>query len=683
MDKDKNISHNHHEHSHDRHEKNIHGGQNHHGHDHHGGHHDHSKMVKEFKDLFWISLIITIPILLLSPMIQGWLGINIRFPYDQYVVLGLATLLVVIGGKPFFVGGYHEIKQKSPAMMSLISLAVIISYLYSSAVVLGLSGHDFFWELAMLITIMLLGHYIEMKATMSAGDALGSLTKLIPSEAILVHDDHLMTVAVSDLKLNDVVLVKPGEKIPVDGFIIEGSSTLDESMITGEAVPVEKKVHDEVIAGTINGDGVIKVQINKVGADTYMQKVIKLINDAQSTRSKTERIANIFAKYLFYISITAAVITAISWSLTEASTDFVLERVVTVIIIACPHALGVAIPLVTSRTTSIAAQNGLLIKNRTQFEQAKKINAVVFDKTGTLTEGRFVVNKFVSYSNKENILDIAYSLELNSNHPLAKGVVNYGKDQNATSLEVRDFENISGVGIKGNINNVDYLVVSPGYLQKEKISFDKDLTLKLQKEGQTVVFIISNQEVQGLIALSDKIKDESYIAVKELKKMNIKTILLTGDNQATAEIVGKELGIDEIIAEVLPHEKAQKIKELKENYKVAMVGDGINDAPSLAESDLGIAIGAGTDVAIETADIILVKSNPNDVVSLLKLSKATSRKMMQNLVWATGYNVIALPLAAGVLYSQGVLLDPAIGAILMSLSSVIVAINARLLKLKQ
>lgn len=678
------MNHQHHKHNThselDHHKKNnLDSHHNHNGHD----HHDHSHMINEYKNLFWLSLILTIPILILSPMIQMWFNIDLSFPYDQYVVLALASILVVLGGKPFFVGSYHELKQKSPGMMSLIALAVFISYIYSGAVVFGLAGHDFFWELALLITIMLLGHYIEMKSTLSAGDALNSLTKLMPSDAHLVHGDHIMVVPIKDLKLNDIVLVKPGEKVPVDGYIVEGASSLDESMITGEAVPVEKKVSDEVIAGTVNGDGVIKVKITKVGSDTYIEKVIKLVNDAQNTRSKTERLANVFAKYLFYISIVTALITATLWTINGASTDFILERVVTVIIIACPHALGVAIPLVTSRTTSIAAKNGLLIKNRTLFEQARKINAIVFDKTGTLTEGKFVVNEFINYTlDKDEVLQIAYSLEKNSNHPLAKGVVDYAESKNIQSLTVNTFENIAGVGIKGNIKQQDYFVVSPGYLDKEKINYDEILTKNLQSKGQTVIFLIINKQVIGVFALSDKIKEESYSAIKALKKMNIKTILLTGDNRTTANIVGNELGLDEIIAEVLPHEKALKIKELKKHYNVAMAGDGINDAPALAESNLGIAIGAGTDVAIETADIILVKSNPNDIVSLLQLSKVTSRKMIQNLIWATGYNVITLPLAAGILYNQGIVLEPAIGAILMTLSSVIVAINARLLKLE-
>ncbi len=651
-------------------------------HDHHGDH-DHGEMILEYKRLFWISLIITIPILVLSPMIQGWFNFDLSFGFDKYLVLILATILMVLGGKPFFEGAYHELKKRSPGMMSLIALALIISYSYSTAVVFGLSGHDFFWEFSMLITIMLLGHYIEMKSGEAAGDALKALTSLMPSDAILLKDGRQTLVSVSDLKLNDVVLVRPGEKVPVDGFIIEGSSSFNEAMITGEALPVNKGVSESVIAGTINGDGIVHVKINKLGEDTYLKQVIKLVNDAKLSQSKTERIADVFAKYLFYLAIAAALITALFWILNKSEPSFILERVVTVIIITCPHALGLAIPLVTSRTTSIAASNGLLIKNRNRFESSKNVTAVVFDKTGTLTEGKFSVSEFVYYHlEKEVVLNIAYSLESNSNHPLALGLVNYAKEENALMLETTNFENISGVGVRGTINKIDYLMVSPNYLINEKINYDQELVYKLQSDAQTVFFLVEGKRVLGLFGLKDQIKESAKKAVNQLKDMNITSVMLTGDNETTAKIVASELGIDLVYAEVLPHEKALKIKELKKVYNVAMAGDGINDAPALAESDLGIAIGAGTDVAIETADIILVKSDPNDIVSLIKLSKATNRKMVQNLIWATAYNIIALPLAGGVFYSIGFLLPPALGAILMSLSSIIVAINARLLKLE-
>ena len=672
-DNDNHSHHNHHNHVNN----------DHHDHHDHHGHHDHGEMILEYKRLFWISLILTIPVLILSPMIQSWFNIDLSFKFDKYIVLILSTILLILGGKPFFVGAVDEIKAKSPGMMSLIALALFISFTYSTAVVFGLDGHDFFWEFAMLITIMLLGHYIEMKSQVAAGDALKSLSELMPSEATLISGEELLTVKTDSLKLNDVVLIRPGEKVPVDGIIIEGTSSFNESMITGESLPVERKLNDFVIAGTINGDGIVKVLINKIGEDTYINQVIKLVDEASKNRSKTERLADVFAKYLFYLSILAALITTIAWIIVGKDSNFILERVVTVIIIACPHALGLAIPLVTARTTSIAAQNGLLIKNRTLFENAKNVNAVVFDKTGTLTEGAFSVSEFKHLKHDRNdVLNIAYSLEINSNHPLAIGLVNYAESEKAELLPTSNFENISGVGIKGIINKKEYLIVSPNYLDKNNIGYDKDYVLNLQKDTNTVFFLLEEHQVIAQFALRDKIKVSAIKAVDNLKKLGIKTIMLTGDNLTTATVVANELGIDLVFAEVLPHEKALKIAELKKDYIVAMAGDGINDAPALKESDLGIAIGAGTDVAIETADIILVKSDPNDIVSLIKLSKATNRKMVQNLVWGTAYNILALPLAAGVLYSVGFLLPPAVGAILMSLSSIIVAINARLLKLE-
>lgn len=674
-----NHKHHHKHHHHDEHGAHMHG---------HGGHggHDHSHMIQDFKNRFLVSLILTIPIVLLSPMIQEWFNFTLRFTYDQYVAFILSTILLIYGGKPFFVGAWHELKAKSPAMMSLIAVAITIGYTYSSAVVFGLTGHDFFWEIATLITIMLLGHWLEMKSSVAATNELTALTKLMPSEANLMIGSTIKTVSVSELKMGDVVLVKPGDKVPVDGVIIEGTSTLDESMITGESVPVKKDVEDQVIGGTINGDGVLKVKITKLGSETYLQQVITLVENAQKNRSKMQRLADTFAKYLFYLSMTFAIGTSIYWGLNGYSTEFILERVVTVIIIACPHALGVAVPLVTSISTTIAAKNGLLIKNRSRFETARKINAVVFDKTGTLTEGKFFVDHMHAYIlDEKEVLDIAYNLEKNSNHPIAKGIVSFAKNKKAQELSVVGFSNVPGVGVKGTINNILYEAVSPAYLKKEKIKFDEQHGHHMSQNGQTVIYILKEKTVVGTFALEDKIKDEAYEAINQLKKANIRSILLTGDNRIVAENVAKKLGIDEVIAEVLPHQKAEKISQLKsDGYIVAMAGDGINDAPALVESDLGIAIGAGTDVAIESADIVLVRSNPKDVVNLLKLSKATSDKMIQNLIWATGYNIIALPLAAGVLYqATGFLLPPAIGAILMSLSSIIVAINAKTLKIKQ
>lgn len=649
-------------------------------HNHHESH-DHSHMINEYKRLFIVSLILTIPILLLSPMIQDWFNLNISFKGDKYLLLILSTILVIIGGKPFFTGTIDEIKEKSPGMMSLIMLAIIISYTYSAATIFGLKGMDFFWELASLITIMLLGHYIEMVSMEKATSSLKSLNELIPKEANLYKNNKTEVVNVSDLKKGDIVLVRPGDKVPIDGIIVKGSSTFDESMITGESIPVSKDVDDELIGGTINGDNSIRIKVNKKPEDTYIKQVVNMVNLALEKRSKTELLADVFAKYLFYLAVLSAIITFIVWQALGKPTDFILERVVTVIIIACPHALGLAIPLVTSVSTTIAANNGLLIKDRTKFEQARKIDAVVFDKTGTLTKGEFKVNNFTTYKDKKEVLNIIYSLEKNSNHPIAKGIIKYATENNANELNVETFKNISGVGIKGVINNKTYMAVSSNYVLKEKIEYDKKLVDKLYNEGNSITILLEDNKVIGIISLEDEIRESSYKVIDELKKLNIKTILLTGDNKLVGKSVAKKLKLDEVISEVMPHEKALKIKELKKTYKVAMTGDGINDAIALAESDLGIAIGQGTDVAIETSDIILVKSDPNDILALFKLSKKTYNKTIQNLIWATAYNIIALPLAAGVLINQGIIMHPALGAILMSLSSIIVAINARLLKL--
>jgi|SRR5690625_738298 len=650
---------------------------NHHN---HHEHHDHSEMIIEYRNLFFVSLILTIPILILSPMIQEWFNYSLSFKGDIYVILILATIISVYPGKPFFTGAYDELKRKTPGMMSLISLAIIISYSYSTATLFGLKGNDFFWELATLIVIMLLGHYIEMKSSEKAESELKSLNELMPSEATLFKDGKTKTVSISDLNINDIVLVRPGEKVPVDGIITKGESTFDESMITGESVPVLKNKDDELIAGTINGDNIVLVKVLKLGKDTYLEQVIKLVSDAKLNRSKTERLADVFAKYLFYISIIAATLTAIIWILSGASSNFVLERVVTVIIIACPHALGLAIPLVTSVSTSIAAKNGLLIKNRTHFENGRKINALVFDKTGTLTKGEFKVNTFESFNN-EDALNVIYSLEKNSTHPIAKGIVKYAKEKDAKELEVKDFKNISGIGISAKINNDNYMAVSPKYVDEQNIKYDKELVKNIYNNGETITILLKNNQVISIIGLVDEIRESSYEVIKSLKERGIRTILLTGDNKRVGEIVKDKLNMDEVISEVMPHEKAEIIKELKKKYNVAMTGDGINDAIALAESDLGIAIGAGTDVAIDAADIILVKSNPHDVLALLDLSKKTYSKTIQNLIWATAYNIIALPLAAGVLFKYNINISPALGAILMSLSSVIVAINARLLKI--
>ncbi len=650
-----------------------------------GYHHDHhSMMVEDFKKRFLLSLGLTLPILLLSPMIQMFMGVDWRFNGDTYILFGLSTLLFIYGGKPFITGAVDEFKQKSPAMMMLITLAITVAYFYSSLTVFLMKGSDFFWELATLISIMLLGHWIEMKSVLGASKALEELVKLMPDVAHMIHDDgEIMDHPVSHFKVGHKILVKPGEKIPLDGVIYEGDSSVNESMMTGESMPVDKTVGDEIIGGSINGEGVLKFNVKRVGEATFLAQVIKLVKEAQASRSNTQRLADTAAKWLFYIAVLAGTATFIIWIILGQDLSFAVERAVTVIIISCPHALGLATPLVTAVSTSIGAKKGLLIRNRVAFEEARNPDAIVFDKTGTLTEGAFGITDILeSGVDKNTLLNIVYSVESNSEHPIAKGIVKEGKKRELQLLEVKDFQALPGKGLRAKLDDREIMIVSPGYLQDQKIDYDHAVYGALAQQGKTVIFVLADNTLIGMIALMDIVRESAIEAIETLKAMKIETIMLTGDNQRVAEYVGKQLSIDTIMAEVLPHQKAMKIEALqKDGKKIAMTGDGINDAPSLARANLGIAIGAGTDVAIETADVILVRSNPLDVVNIIKLSKATYRKMVQNLLWATGYNLIALPLAAGVLYNQGILISPALGAVFMSLSTIIVAINAKLLKI--
>jgi Cu2+-exporting ATPase len=678
--KDMPVDHSMHDQSKKKHKKN-----NHDSTQHGGEHHDHhAMMVDDFKKRFFISLILTLPILLLSPMIQMFMNVDWRFTGDTYVLFGLSTILFFYGGKPFLVGALDEFKRKSPAMMMLIALAITVAYVYSALTVFVLVGNDFFWELATLISIMLLGHWIEMKSVLGASKALEELIKLMPDVAHMIHDDgEVMDHPVGHFEVGFKVLVKPGEKIPLDGVIYEGISSVNESMMTGESVPVDKTAGDEIIGGSINGEGVLKFTVSRVGEATFLSQVIKLVKEAQASKSNTQRLADIAAKWLFYIAVFAGTTTFIVWLALGKDLSFAIERAVTVIIISCPHALGLATPLVTAVSTSIGAKKGLLIRNRAAFEEARKLDAIVFDKTGTLTEGAFGITDILEIGiDKNELLSIVYSVESNSEHPIAKGIVKEGKKLNLKMLEVKEYTALPGKGLSAYINGKNIMIVSPGYLQAQKIEYDHKTYDNLALEGKTVIFVLSDNKLVGMIALMDIVRESAIEAIETLKAMKIESIMLTGDNQKVAEYVGKKLSIDKVIAEVIPHQKSLKIEELQKlGKKVAMTGDGINDAPSLAKADLGIAIGAGTDVAIETADVILVKSNPLDVVNILKLSKATYRKMIQNLIWATGYNVIALPLAAGVLYNQGILISPALGAVFMSLSTIIVAINARMLKI--
>ncbi|WP_312651918.1 copper-translocating P-type ATPase [Proteiniclasticum sp.] len=648
-------------------------------------HHDHhAMMVEDFRRRFFVSLILTIPILALSPMIQMFLGVDWRFAGDSYLLFGLSTVLFFYGGKPFITGARDELKKKSPAMMTLIAFAIIVAYVYSTLTVFILEGNDFFWELATLIDIMLLGHWIEMRSVMGASKALDELVKLMPEEAHLIGDGgETKEVSVKNLVSGDKVLVKPGEKIPIDGIVYEGNSEVDESMITGESVPVEKSGGEEIVGGSINGDGILKFKVSRTGDETFLSQVIRMVKEAQESKSHTQRLADIAAKWLFYIAVTAGTLTFAVWMYLGRGVDFAVERAVTVIIISCPHALGLATPLVTAVSTSIGAKRGLLIRDRAAFENARKLDAVVFDKTGTLTEGEFGISDIHAISvTEEELLLIAYSIESNSEHPIAKGIVKEGRKRELKLMNVQDYRNLPGKGLRGMVDDREIFIVSPGYMKSENIDFDQVHYEQLAGEGKTVVFVLEKDRLLGYLALSDIVRESAKETVETLKAMGIESFMLTGDNKRVAEYVGRALKIDKVISEVLPQEKSTKIEELQsESRVIGMTGDGVNDAPALAKADLGIAIGAGTDVAVETADIILVKSNPLDVVNIIKLSKATYRKMLQNLFWATAYNLIALPLAAGVLYNRGIIISPALGAVLMSMSTIIVAFNARLLKI--
>ena len=690
----KHESHDHHEH--DRHQHEHHHGEHdhqqhdHHEHDAHKGHdhHDHhAMMVQDFRKRFWISLIITVPILLLSPMIQKLLGLGetLRFEGDLLVSFLLSSVVFFYGGWPFLKGMTEELKKKTPGMMTLIALAVTVAYVYSSAVVFGLGGKIFFWELATLIDIMLVGHWIEMKSVMGASRALEALAELMPSDAHIILDDGTVhDVPLSALESGNRILVKPGEKIPADGVVAEGESSVNEAMLTGESKPVNKKTGDNVIGGAINGEGSLTVVVERTGKDSFLSQVIELVRQAQESKSKTQDLANRAAFWLTLIAIGAGGLTLFVWlAIIHQDFAFALERTVTVMVITCPHALGLAVPLVVAVSTAISAKNGLLIRNRGAFEQARKLQAVIFDKTGTLTLGSFGVTDTIVFDSKlteDELLRKAAAVEAHSEHPIARGVVQSVSD----FPQVADFKAIPGKGAKGIVEESEVLVVSPGYLRENNIRMEDPRIAELSAQGKTVVFVLINGTVSGAIALADIIRPESKEAVQRFKSMGIRTLMLTGDNKRVAQWVADELGLDEYFAEVLPQEKADKVKEIQSRgWTVAMTGDGVNDAPALAQADVGIAIGAGTDVAVETADIVLVRSNPLDVAAVVGLAKATYRKMVQNLVWATGYNAFAIPLAAGVLYNYGVILSPAMGAVLMSLSTVIVAINAKFLKVEK
>ena len=664
---------------------------NHESHNHHSGHaHHHGN----FKVKFFVSLIFAIPIILLSPLMGVNLPFQFTFPGSEWVVLILSTILFFYGGKPFLSGGKDEIATKKPGMMTLVALGISVAYIYSLYAFYmnnfsSATGHtmDFFWELATLILIMLLGHWIEMNAVGNAGDALKKMAELLPNSAIKVMDNgQREEVKISDIMTDDIVEVKAGESIPTDGIIVQGQTSIDESLVTGESKKVQKNQNDNVIGGSINGSGTIQVKVTAVGEDGYLSQVMGLVNQAQNDKSSAELLSDKVAGYLFYFAVIVGVISFIVWMLIQNDVDFALERLVTVLVIACPHALGLAIPLVTARSTSIGAHNGLIIKNRESVEIAQHIDYVMMDKTGTLTEGNFSVNHYESFKNdlsNDTILSLFASLESQSNHPLAISIVDFAKSKNVSFTNPQDVNNIPGVGLEGLIDNKTYKITNVSYLDKHKLNYDDDLFTKLAQQGNSISYLIEDQQVIGMIAQGDQIKESSKQMVADLLSRNITPVMLTGDNNEVAHAVAKELGISDVHAQLMPEDKENIIKDYQSNgNKVMMVGDGINDAPSLIRADIGIAIGAGTDVAVDSGDIILVKSNPSDIIHFLTLSNNTMRKMVQNLWWGAGYNIVAVPLAAGILAFIGLILSPAIGAILMSLSTVIVAINAFTLKLK-
>ena len=648
------------------------------GHDKHAGH-----QTQDFLKRFWICLAITIPVLLLSHMVQQWFGFELTFNGDQYLLLLFSSFIYFYGGMPFLKGMVNEVRYNAIGMMTLVALAITVAFVYSVAVVFGLDGMDFFWELATLIDIMLLGHWLEMRSQMAASNALQSLVALLPSRVHVERNSEIIDIDIKELKKGDIALVKPGEKIPADGIVIDGRSFVNESMLTGESQPVKKEKDSKLIAGSLNGDGSLRIKVTGTGKESYLNKVIKLVESAQNAKSRTQNLADKVAKWLTFISLGVGIITFILWSVNN-ELPFALERMVTVMVTSCPHALGVAIPLVAAISTTSAATHGLLIRNRTAFENARKLSMIIFDKTGTLTKGLHEVQKIISIlpKYKENeILQYAAAIQQNSEHYIAKGVMKSVKEKNLPLWQSSDFNYIPGIGVSGRVNGKLVVAAGPNYFKQENKT-QPEIPASIDQNRETINFVMIDGEAAGIITLADSVRETSKAAIRKLREMNIKSFLLTGDNEKIAASVASELGMDGYLAGVLPHQKQEKIKEFRQKGEiVAMTGDGVNDAPALAEANVGIAVGSGTDVAAETADIILVNSDPMDVVRMIDFGRKTYRKMLQNLGWAIGYNVIAIPLAAGVLYPYFIL-SPALGAILMSLSTVIVAINARLLKLE-
>ncbi len=668
---------NHGEHNHDHHDHSGHDGD--HGHGGHGAH-----MMADFKQRFWVVLVLSIPLAIIAPMLMHLFGYHIDFPGQGLLEFGLATIVFFYGGKPFLSHAWHELKSGVPGMMMLISLAIVAAYVYSVLTTFFISGMNYYFELASLILIMLAGHYIEMKAQMSAGNAVESLAKLLPSDAEVIHEDGSTSeVKVDQLKKGDRIFIRPGAKIPIDATVYEGHSEVDESMLTGESVPVLKEADAKIVGGAINGDGILKATVTKTGTDTYLAQIINLVTDAQAQKSKAQSIADVWAKYLFYIALVAGIIAFVAWTGVDGYL-MGLQFMVATFVIACPHALGLAVPLVNAESTSLAAESGLFIQNRIAFEDAHKIDKIVFDKTGTLTQGEFGVDEITVMDDKFNetsLLQIVYAIESQSEHPIARGIVKEAESRKLEKLQVADYHNLTGKGLEGTVDGKNIQILSPKATRQAGYTFDEEAFKASASKGRTVVFVIYDQVLVGAIAVSDIVREEAKAVVADLQSKGIQVLMLTGDNQQVADSVGQALHLDDVFAEVLSDEKADKIKSLQaDGGRVAMVGDGVNDAPALAQADLGIAIGAGTDVARETGDIILVDSNIHDVLNILNLSKATKQKINQNLMWGAGYNVVAIPLAAGVLAGLGIVLGPALSAIIMSLSTVVCAVNARMLR---
>lgn len=677
-------------HNHVNHEEHKHNENSHSGHDHEG--HDHSGHALIYKKKFFNSLILGIPILFLAPMMGIRLPFQFSFEYSEYLVAILASILFFYGGQPFLSGAKDELKNKQPAMMMLVSLGIIVAYVYSlygfimnHILFKDIEIMDFFFELSSLILIMLLGHWLEMKSVATAQNALEKIAALLPNEVTRINKDESQSIIpLEDVRKGDILLVKAGESIPSDGLIIKGESTVNESMLTGESLDVNKSVNDEVIGGSQNNFGTLHIQVLKTSDEGYLSQVMKLVDEASKEKSRSEAMADVVAKYLFYFALVVGIITLITWTFID-NLDTGIMQMVTVLVIACPHALGLAVPLVTARSTALGANHGLLVKSRLALEKTPKVDVVLMDKTGTLTEGNFEVQAFKSYTEKYTDLEMLRmfaSLESHSNHPLSQGVLRKAKDLNLALLDVLDVITIAGIGLEGKLNNQNVKITSVKYLIENEIDYDEDEFNSLTKKAYSISYLVLEGENIGYVALGDKIKEESYELIRALKALNIKAVMLTGDNKNAANSIAKELGIESVYAEMMPEDKEAVVRKYRdEGHTVMMVGDGINDAPSLARADVAVAIGAGTDIANESADIILVKSNPYDIVHILNLGRNTSRKMKQNLFWGAGYNFIAIPLAAGLLSTFGIILTPAMGATLMSLSTTIVAINAILLKI--